>query len=249
MNSNYFGILDPNKLKIFSDFDGTITLFDTWIEMGEHFIPDKEAWSEVIRSFESQEIGARECFIRECQLIQNFEISKFNEIIDAQRIDPVFHEFASYCRNKGITLTILSEGMDYYIDRILKNHGLDIPFYSNKIVFSPDKSSFNLEFPFSDSDCTKCGTSKRNILMNSTNDDEISVFIGDGFSDACVVNYADIVFAKKSLASYCWKNNITYHEFQTFGDVMKKTGRILENKNLRHRQAAKLKRRDVFLRG
>ena len=85
--------------------------------------------------------------------------------------------------------------------------------------------------------------------MNSTGDDEISVFIGDGFSDACVVNYADIVFAKKSLASYCWKNNITYFEYQTFGDIIKKLQNLLVNKTLKHRQAAKLKRREVFLRG
>ena len=106
-----------------------------------------------------------------------------------------------------------------------------------------------LEFPNSDSDCTKCGTSKRNILMNNTADDEISVFIGDGFSDACVVNYADIVFAKKSLASYCWKNNITYHEYQTFGDIIKKLEKFLTLKKLKHRDSAKRKRREVFLRG
>jgi 2-hydroxy-3-keto-5-methylthiopentenyl-1-phosphate phosphatase len=85
--------------------------------------------------------------------------------------------------------------------------------------------------------------------MNKTADCEISVFIGDGFSDACVVNYADIVFAKKSLASYCWKNNITYSEFQSFADIIKKIEKILHNKKLKHRQSAKLKRRDVFLRG
>lgn len=249
MNSNYFELLNRNKLKIFSDFDGTITLYDTWIEMGEYFIPDKEAWSEVIRQFEARQIGARECFIRECGLVRDFDIDRFNEIIDKQRLDPKFLDFTEFCRSNSLSLTILSEGMDYYIDRILKKHGLEIPFFSNKVVFSEDKSSFKLEFPYSDSDCPKCGTSKRNILMNSTGDDEVSVFIGDGFSDACVVNYADIVFAKKSLASYCWKNNITYFEYQTFGDIIKKLTKLLDNKTIKHRQAAKLKRREVFLRG
>jgi 2-hydroxy-3-keto-5-methylthiopentenyl-1-phosphate phosphatase len=139
--------------------------------------------------------------------------------------------------------------MDYYIRRVLNNNNLDIEFYSNTAKFSDDRKSISLEFPYSDSDCIKCGTSKRNILMNKTGDDEISIFIGDEFSDACVVNYADIVFAKKSLASYCWKNNITYFEFQTFGDIIKKVEKILEKKTLKHRQTARLKRRDVFLRG
>lgn len=241
--------LDRPKLKIFSDFDGTITLYDTWIEMGERFIHDKLKWAEVIKSFEEQKIGARECFLKECSLIVDFDLVEFNRIIDSQRLDPMFLQFVEFCRVRNLPLMILSEGMDYYISRILKNNGLNIPFYANRIVFSADMKSIGLEFPNSDSDCTKCGTSKRNILMNNTADDEISVFIGDGFSDACAVNYADIVFAKKSLASYCWKNNITYYEYQTFGDVKKKLEKILESKKIKQRDSAKNKRREVFLRG
>jgi len=241
--------LDQPKLKIFSDFDGTITLYDTWIEMGERFIKDKQKWAEVIKNFEEQKIGARECFLAECALIEDFDLAEFDRIIDSQRLDPMFLKFVEFCNVRNLPLTILSEGMDYYISRILDNNDLDIPFFANKIVFSEDKKNIGLEFPNADSDCTKCGTSKRNILMNNTADDEISVFIGDGFSDACAVNYADIVFAKKSLASYCWKNNITYHEYQTFGDIIKKLEKFLGSKKLKHRDAAKIKRREVFLRG
>ncbi len=237
------------KLKIFSDFDGTISLYDTWIEMGEFFINDKEKWAAVIKEFEEQKIGARECFLRECALIENFDITEFNRIIDAQRLDPMFGKFVEFCNKNNLPLTILSEGMDYYIGRILDNHRIDLPYFSNKLIISADGKSIGLEFPYSDSDCTKCGTSKRNILMNMCGDDDISVFIGDGFSDACVVNYADVVFAKKSLASYCWKNNITYYDYQTFGDIIRKLEKLLDSKSLKHRQAAKLKRREVFLRG
>ena len=237
------------KLKIFSDFDGTISLYDTWIEMGEFFINDKEKWAAVIKEFEEQKIGARECFLRECALVENFDITEFNRIIDAQRLDPMFGKFVEFCNKNNLPLTILSEGMDYYIGRILGNHGIDLPYFSNKLIISADGRSIGLEFPYSDSDCTKCGTSKRNILMNMCGDDDISVFIGDGFSDACVVNYADVVFAKKSLASYCWKNNITYYDYQTFGDIIRKLEKLLDSKSLKQRQAAKLKRREVFLRG
>lgn len=240
--------MNNSKLKIYSDFDGTITIYDVWMELGEYFIKDKEAWAKTIKQFESQEISTRECFIKECELMTCFDFDKFNEIIDKQNIDPAFPEFYGFCKANSIPLTVLSEGMDYYIGRILKNHEFDIPFYANRIAISDDKSSFHLEFPYSDSDCMKCGTSKRNIMLNNTSDDEISVFIGDGFSDVCAVNYADIVFAKKSLASYCWKNNITYFDFQTFGDVRKKLEKIL-SKKIKHRQAAGIRRREVFLRG
>jgi len=238
-----------HKLKIFCDFDGTITLYDTWIEIGEYFIRNKKKWTEVIKDFEDLKTGARECFTSECRLIENFDYNKFNEIIDKQRIDPAFIGFKNFCEENAFPLIILSEGMDYYIERVLKNHDLNIPHYSNKFVLSDDKKSFSLEFPYCDSECTRCGCSKRNFILNMTADDEISVFIGDGFSDVCAVHYADIVFAKKSLASYCWKNNITYFDFQNFSDITKKLEKIIQKKNLHKRQSAKLKRRDIFMQG
>jgi 2-hydroxy-3-keto-5-methylthiopentenyl-1-phosphate phosphatase len=237
-----------HKLKIFCDFDGTITGRDAWIEMGEYFIKDKEKWKNVINRFENLEIGARECFLEECLLVEDFNIPKFNEIIDNISLDNKFKQFVDFCNENRFPLTIISEGMDYYIERILAKHNLDLPFFSNKFVLSAG-NKVGLEFPYSDSECKKCGCCKRNLLLNMTGDDEISVLIGDGFSDACVSNYADIVFAKKSLASYCWKNNITYFEYNDFGDIKKKLEKIMEKKIIKPRQNARVNRKNVFLRG
>jgi len=235
-------------VKIFCDFDGTITYNDTWVEMAKEFIKDTEGWNKLINQFVNLEIGARECFIKECEMLVDYDFESFNKIIDDQKIDPGFHSFVEFCRTNELELTILSEGMDYYIGRILKHENLEIPFYANAFI-PVDNKKFRLEFPNSDSECKRCGCCKRNFLLNMTGDNEISVFIGDGFSDACVAHYADIVFAKKGLASYCWKNNITYFDYVTFHDVSKKLEKILAQKNIKHRQTAKLKRRDAFIRG
>lgn len=242
-------MLTGTNLKIFCDFDGTITLKDVWMDIGSHFIRQKDKWNDVINKFEKLEIGGRECFLSEIALVEDFNFNRYNEIIDSQQIDDRFIEFKDFCGLNNIPLIILSEGMDYYIGRVLKNNNITLPYCSNRFVLSEDKSVFHLEFPYSDSECLKCGCCKRNLLLNMTGDDEISVYIGDGFSDVCVVQYADIVFAKKSLASYCWKNNITYFEYKNFLDIKNKLEKILTRKNLKHRQTAKLKRREVYLRG
>ena len=215
----------------------------------EYFIKKKDEWNSVIKSFEELEIGARECFLKECSLIEDFELSKFNEIIDGISLDSKFKEFYEFCKQLGFPLTILSEGMDYYISRILNNNGFDIPYYSNKFVYPDSQNKVGLEFPYSDSECKRCGCCKRNLLLNMTGDDEISVLIGDGFSDTCVAEYADIVFAKSSLASYCWKNNITYFDYKDFADVQKKLEKITQKKVIKPRQNARVNRKDVFLRG
>ncbi len=237
------------KLKIFCDFDGTIAIYDTWIKIGEYFIRDKEKWASVIKDFEELKIGARECFIKECALIENFDYSLFNKIIDEQKIDETFFAFKDFCVEHNFPIVILSEGIDHYIKRVLANHNITLPFYSNRVVFTEDKKSFKLEFPYGDSECKRCGCSKRNLLLNMTGDDEISVFIGDGFSDVCAVKYADIVFAKSSLASFCWKNNITYFDFDNFSDITKKLEKLIQKKNIKPRQSAKINRRNVFIRG
>ena len=238
-----------SNLKVYCDFDGTITHKDTWADTGEYFIRNKKDWHRVIQDFEKGEIGSRECFLKECSLIENFDLDVFNKIIDSQEIDIYFKDFVNYCRDNNIVLTILSEGMDYYIEHILNKHGLDLPYYSNKLVFSEDRKHISLKFPYSDSDCKDCGCCKRNLLLNLTGDDEISVYIGDGLTDACPAQYADMVFAKKSLASFCWKNNITYFDYTNFQDIKHKLEKILAGKRIKHRQTAKFKRREVFLRG
>ena len=117
-------------------------------------------------------------------------------------------------------------------------------YFSNKLVLHKDInnkiSEISCEFPFSDEDCNWCGMSKRNILLSNTNDldNEISVYIGDGISDACVCNYADIIFAKKSLASYCWKNNITYFEYNNFNDIINKLEKLKNQNKFKQRQIA-----------
>ncbi len=239
-----------NKLKIFCDFDGTITYNDIWIAAISPFVKQKEKRAELIEKYEKGEIATREFILKECALVENFNLEEFNKIIDNQEIDAYFKDFLDFCSKNEIPIVILSEGLDYYIGRILKQHKIDLPYYANKLVLSEDKQSIGLEFPYSDSECLKCGCCKRNLLLNMTADDEIAVYIGDEFSDVCVAGYADLVFAKKSLASFCWKNNITYFEFQNFLDIINKLEKITARKSgIKHRQTAKFKRREVFLRG
>lgn len=217
--------------------------------MGEHFIKKKDEWAKVLSQFEKQEIGSRECFIRECNLVEDFDKAEFDRITDSQELDPYFGQFMHFCNSNGLKPIILSEGMDYYIERILSKNGYDIPFYANKFILSDDEKSFGLEFPFADSDCELCGCCKRNIMLNQCSDDEIAVYIGDGLTDVCVADYADIVFAKGLLASYCWKNNITYFDYNNFGDIVNKLEKLLVKSKIQHRQTARLKRRDAYLRG
>jgi 2-hydroxy-3-keto-5-methylthiopentenyl-1-phosphate phosphatase len=242
------------KLKIFCDFDGTVAVNDIWINSLGKFIKDESKFNEVLSDFNDLAIGGKECACLLLDLIEDFSFEEFNRYLDQEMLDPFFKEFVSFCGENDISLAIVSGGFDYYINYILQKEELDVKFFSSKLISETGKdgkTSLSCEFPYGDENCSLCETSKRNILINHTNDldNEISVYIGDGISDFCVVNYADLVFAKGKLASYCWKNNITYFDYTNFNDVINKLRKLLERKTIKHRQEAKIKRRDVFLGG
>jgi len=245
------------KLKIFCDFDGTVTKKDVWVDALGRFITNKDKFELVCRDFAEGKITSRECIERELSLVENFSFDIFDEYIFQQELDDYFYNFDDFCKENNFELYLLSEGLDYYIQKVLKKFNLKLNFYSNhlitnEIIANGDKSiKLNCEFPYSDEHCNSCGMSKRNVLISNTNDfdKEVSVFIGDGVSDFCVSNYADIVFAKGTLASYCWKNNITYFEYKNFNDIINKLIKLIDSNKIKQKQNARTLRKDVLMGG
>lgn len=246
------------KLKIYCDFDGTVTKNDVWVSAMGKFIKDKEKFNIVCDEFISNVISARDCNLRELDLVEDFSFETFHNYLDEEELDDYFKDFLKYCEENNYDIILLSEGLDFYIQYILERENIDLKFFSNKLVVKEisdengnNKLKLTCEFPYPDEHCTYCGMSKRNIILNNTNDfdNEVSVFIGDGISDFCASNYADIVFAKKRLASYCWKNNITYFDFKNFNDVMIKLESLKAKNKIKHKLTAKNLRKDVFLGG
>jgi len=238
------------RLKIFCDFDGTITKKDVWINSFGKFINDKEQFETICEDFNSEKINAREANERQLQLVENFSYEKFNEYLYSEEIDEYFKDFIEYCWEKDYEVIIVSGGYGYYIDFILKKENIDMKFFGCDLKQSEDKKLTSV-YLYSDEYCQICDTCKRNILINNTNDldNEVSVYVGDGISDQCVSGFADIVFAKGKLTSYCWKNNITYFEYKNFFDVKNKIIKLIGTNMIKHRQEAKIKRRDIFLGG
>lgn len=201
-----------------------------------------------------ERISAKECFVKECAACGEVDRERLDAFIDEQRIDPTFPAFVDFCRSRGLQVVILSDGLDYYIRRILQSSGLgDIPFYSNALkleaVDEGSKVRMVPSFPYDDAECARCACCKRNIMVTRAGDEDVIVYIGDGYSDQCPAQYADVVFAKRRLQRYCQEENISYHAFQSFGDVQVKLEQILSHKRVRKRLAAERKRQELFMAG
>ncbi|MCX6133978.1 MAG: MtnX-like HAD-IB family phosphatase [Ignavibacteriales bacterium] len=237
-------------LRVFSDFDGTIALEDVGSQLFRRFAGSKA--DEIVLHLLDGTISARECLTQECGAVEDAPLGELEQFVNQFSLDPAFEVFVEFCRHRNIPVVVLSDGLDFYVDRLLRKHGLgDLPYFSNHLDLVDHGGVTKLvpSFPHTDAECLTCGNCKRNHLLTLSGDDDIIVYIGDGISDRCPVRFADIVFAKGRLIRYCQEQNISYHEFNTFDDVRRRLETILQQKRIRKRREAEMARRDVFAQG
>jgi 2-hydroxy-3-keto-5-methylthiopentenyl-1-phosphate phosphatase len=150
-----------------------------------------------------------------------------------------------------VDLLIVSDGLDYYIRRILGRYNCpEVPFVSNVASLvrpgGDGRVEVSVTFPHSDAGCDRCACCKRNIMLTASAEEDIIGYVGEGYSDRCPVRYADIVFAKDVLQTYCQNENISYYPYETFDDVVARLRRLLERSRLRPRPRAAVARRAAF---
>lgn len=232
--------------KVFVDFDGTISKVDVGDSIFRKFA-DKEKVDEVITRLLNDEISARQSWLSMCEIAGNIDKSELDKFINAIEIDQTFHELVNYCNTNGIELFVLSDGFDYYIDRILGKENINgLTVYSNKLTIN-ESGKLLPEFPYLDESCPSSANCKRNHIITHSSDEDYTVFIGDGNSDKFVAEYCDFIFAKDDLLKYCERERITYFPFKNFHDVVIRMEQLVSRKRLKKRHQAELKRRAVYM--
>jgi len=240
--------MKEKNFKIFVDFDGTITKEDIGEVMFLKF-GDAQKAKEIVNDWINKKINARQSWEMLCKTINNLDIKKFDDFLLSSEIDNSFKKFIEYCTENNYEVRILSDGLDYYINKILLKENLShLEVYSNKLSFDNNGNLIPI-FPYTDEECKSCANCKRNHVLNFSGDDEFSIYIGDGYSDVCPAQYCDYIFAKKSLLKYCEINRITYYPYSDFNDVIKKLEELKQKKRLKKRYQAELKRKEVYIQG
>jgi 2,3-diketo-5-methylthio-1-phosphopentane phosphatase len=232
--------------KMFVDFDGTISKIDVGDSIFRKFA-DRGKVDEVITRLLNDEISARQSWLSMCEIAGNIDKGEFDAFINAVEIDQTFHELVNYCNTNSIELFVLSDGFDYYIDRILGKENINgVKVYSNKLKIS-EAGILLPEFPYLDASCPSSANCKRNHIITHSSDEDYTVFIGDGNSDKFVAEYCDFIFAKDDLLKYCERERITYFPFNNFHDVVVRMEQLASKKRLKKRHQAELKRRAVYI--
>jgi len=232
-------------LHIFSDFDGTIALTDVCIDVIDKFsnrepylthlatgkLTLKDFWYQVLKTFPSN--------------LSKEEMIQF--VKQSVQVDPYFVEFVNFCRENQIPFEILSDGFEFYIQATLEKFGITgIPYFGNQLIKTNNYFEPIFVYANESCQCENVGSCKRNIALSRLADDEVLVYIGDGYSDFCMVEYSDIVFAKGILSKYCNDKRIPHYNYKTFFEIINILKKLLREKKIKPRRQAQLNRKKAF---
>ena len=203
---------------VFCDFDGTITVKDVGAEFFNNLMTEQRM--DVLEDWFNGKINSKECLTIQCSYIKSTK-KEIDSLLDKLEIEATFLNFYKELKKNKIKLIIISDGLDYYIKRVLKNYNLDdIEFYSNKLILY-DNDRVRPEFPYYSPECSNFANCKGMQIKRLKPDGKISVFIGDAHSDICAVDSADIIFAKNDFYNYCMEQKVTCFNFNDFDDISK----------------------------
>ena len=232
------------RLHLFLDFDGTISIGD---------VGDK-----LVGTFGSFDILHDELLAGEFTVAEYYRraIGSFRpeatpeameEFVQRQEIDAGLAPLLAWSRENNIPATVVSDGFDVYIRPLLKRELGDaaIPIASNTLSY--EGGLWKPAFPGASESCSCfCASCKRNVILSAIGDDDVVIYVGDGLSDACAVRYADVVFAKGTLAASCTEEGIPHHTYRSLTEVLIILQRRMRDNDFPRRRQARLARKRAY---
>lgn len=209
------------KRAVLTDFDGTVTRTDVAEDILQEFAPGE--WWAIEEEHRARKIGTRETMVRQFALVRATEAEMLRFVDGRVKMDASFPPFVAFCRDRGMPLEIVSEGLDFYLHHLLERWGLDVPARTNRTTFEDGR--VRIAYPYADPTCNLCGTCKLRRLFELRVAGYQVAYVGDGHSDLCPAVEADVVFAKKELADLCREEAIDFIPFETFADVQQEMAR------------------------
>jgi 2-hydroxy-3-keto-5-methylthiopentenyl-1-phosphate phosphatase len=201
------------------DFDGTITQEDVLDEIARTF-GDDEVYREVDEALDRNGITLHEVLRREFEPVRA-PLGEVLEWVHANAsIRPGFRELVELARARGWRVVVVSSGFRQLIEPMLDRAGIQgLELVSNEV--DPDSDGWRITF-FDESRCEVCGEACKRTTVRSMVDGGEVVYVGDGYSDRCAAEDADLVFARRGLAAYLTERGVSFEPFDDFFQIAKK---------------------------
>jgi 2-hydroxy-3-keto-5-methylthiopentenyl-1-phosphate phosphatase len=203
------------KILIQCDFDGTVTKDDVSFMLLDAFA--KGDWHAINKQYSDGKITVGEFNERAFALVRASKKGMLNYLNGKVIIRRGLKQFVELCQKKEFRLVIVSNGLDFYIKRILEDNGLknveyhaaETRFHTNKLkvrYIGPDGSAVDSEF-------------KDKYVNQYLNEGYQVLYIGNGSSDLSAARGSHQIFATESLLEHCQRTGLTCIPFTSFLEI------------------------------
>jgi 2,3-diketo-5-methylthio-1-phosphopentane phosphatase len=198
------------------DFDGTITEQDLLDTIAQTF-GDEEVYKEVDEGLDDHSLTLNEVIRREFEPVRAPLPEVRDWVLENVRVRPGFRELVELSRERGWRFVIVSSGFRELIEPVLEREGApDVELLSNTVDADPD--GWKVRFRVSET-CEVCGQPCKRSTAAALADGTELVYVGDGYSDRCAAESADVVFARRGLAAYLEERGVPFEHFEDFHSV------------------------------
>jgi len=196
------------------DFDGTIAVEDVTDVILERFAAP--GWRDIEADWLAGTIGSRDCLARQVDLLRASPAA-LDAVADTAPLDPNFCKFVTFCQSARVAVTVVSDGFDRVVNRMLSRAGIDLPVCANTLRWIGG-DCWKLEFPHFRAGCrSAAGNCKCAALTEGA--DTMRVLVGDGRSDFCPAEIADYVLAKGTLSEHCQAMGLNHTGIGSFAEA------------------------------
>lgn len=205
------------KTLVQCDFDGTITEEDISFLLLDAFAQGD--WRRLLRKYKEGRISVGEFNTRAFAMVKADKDRLLEALEGKVKVRAGFHELVNYCLRQGFRLVIVSNGVDFYIESVLKDLGLkDLEVHAAQASFHPE--GMKVQYVGPDGRRLEDGF-KEAYIQSFLNLGYRVIYIGNGDSDLAPAKHAHHVFATGDLLAYSKENNLHFGPFDDFRDVVK----------------------------
>ncbi|KZV79440.1 hypothetical protein EXIGLDRAFT_688717 [Exidia glandulosa HHB12029] len=226
----YPPLKDKAPFVVLSDWDGTITSFDSNDYLTDNFGMGLEARRKLNIEILHERLTFRDAFQSEMRSIpMTFEECKRIMVRDI-RLDPHFVDFEAWCRAHDVPIVIVSSGMEPLIRAVLTSQvgeedSKRIDIIANTTIVNED-GTWDISYRHPSSGF---GHDKSQAILpyRDLPHRPFLFFLGDGVSDLSAARHADLLLVKQKeggendLAAYCRREGIPHVLFDDFRGALK----------------------------
>jgi len=205
------------------DFDDTIVTGNVGKSLLNAFASAK--WRAIENLYLTGEITVEETNRREFALLNVTKQTIEDHVLETAELRPGFPEFLEHCTSTGLNFSVVSNGVDLYIEPALRSlFSSTAQLHSAHGKITENGISISYLDPYG-IDCQDAF--KLSWLRYFKSQGQEVIYIGDGKSDISAALEADYVIATSSLEDYFRSERLNYFEFKDFYDVRQAIDRIL----------------------